>query len=399
MKKIPKIIYINQRSYGRFFPEEGTDYFYLFGVGHFLAEQILDNCDGLLLENWRCDKTLRRKMSKSVKGINCRIFPSFYSKRFGELSFSLLNDLSKEMKDNYVVLHLMGLHTNLCSLIAWLFRKYPIVGTHLGGANFRFKYDKTRKARSLVRDKIEKRILRYYDHILVQTETERDYLLNSLGAKSISRASIYGLDFDIFRRRDKYSSRKTLNWPLDKKIILSVGRAYHNKGIGFVLDAFSKLKDEGILLCMVSIHPSDPLYSEVVRSGASFAGDVDYFRLPLYYSAADLLIYLPFDDESLHFAGPGYVNIESLACGTPVVSTLLRHFPDPDINKVSRVPYKQEDVVPMVKELLNNPPSPMDCRQIAFKYYNWYTILGHHTEIYENLFQRYYDCKVTFGTK
>jgi glycosyltransferase involved in cell wall biosynthesis len=390
MKKKPKIIYINQRAYGRFFPDKKSDDFYLFGVGHFLAEQMSERYEGLALENWRCDKTLKRKMSKKVKGITCKIFPSIHTKKSGELSLSILGELLKEARGNSVLLHLMGVHTNLCSLIAWFFGKYPIVGTHLGGANFRFKYERMGNIRSLLRDNVEKRILSCYDHIFVQTATEKEYLLNSLPNKAITHDSIYGFDFSVFRRMNKVRARKLLKWPLDKKIILSVGRAYPLKGINNILDAYSKLRREGIQLFMVDIQPQDPLYSKVVESGAMFTGSVYYHRLPLYYSASDALVYLPFDDESLHFAGPGYVNLESLACGTPVVSTLLRHFPDSRINKVSRIPQKSEDVVPMIRDILQKPPSPSVCRSIVYQYYNWDSVILKHLRVYEQLFLQYY---------
>lgn len=394
LKRKVKIIYINQRSYGRFFPEKGTDDFYLFGVGHFLAEQISNKYGGIALENWRCDKTLRREMSKKVKGIHCRIFPSIHTRRFGEFSLSLLSDLSEEMRNNCVILHLMGVHTNLCSLIAWLFRKYPVVGTHLGGANFRFKYEKMGNVRSLFRDIIEKKILCCYDHFFVQTKTERDYLRNSCRADSISMVPIYGLDFNLFRRKNKSSTRRTLNWPLNKKIMLSIGRAYHNKGIRHVLDTFSELKNDGVSLFMIGIHQDDPLYRDVVESGASFTGDVHHCKLPSYYSAADLLIYLPFDEESLNFAGPGYVNMESLACGTPVVSTLLRHFPDSEIERVSRIPQEKGDAAAMVRDILKRPPSPSICRNVVYKHYNWGAIISYHMKVYRQLYRHYYNVHI-----
>jgi glycosyltransferase involved in cell wall biosynthesis len=173
--------------------------------------------------------------------------------------------------------------------------------------------------------------------------------------------------------------------------MLSIGRAYHNKGTRHVLDTFSELKSDGVLLFMVGIHQDDPLYSDVVESGASFTGDVNYFKLPSYYSAADLLIYLPFDEESLNFAGPGYVNMESLACGTPVVSTLLRHFPDSDIKKVSRIPQEKGDAATMVKDILKRPPPPSICRSVVYKHYNWDDIVSYHMKVYSQLYRHYYN--------
>ena len=306
-----------------------------------------------------------------------------------------LNELMKEKKDSCFIIHFMGTHDLFYDFVGIYFRKYPIVATHLGGANPYFKFKKNRKIASLLFGELEQRIfLRFHDHIFVTTKPAQDYFQKALTSGRVSKCPIYGFDFEVFKRVPKKIARRKLNLPLDSKIMLSVSRAYINKGIGFVLNAFSKLKGEGILLLMVDVQQKDSLYDKVVASGALHTGHVDYFSLPIYYSAADLLIYLPFDDDSLNFGGTSYVPLESLACGTPVVSTLLRHFPDPAIHRVARIPESPSDVVPMVKDILRNPPLPDDCRKLVYKYFNWDNVMRRHIDIYRDLFQRYYNRNV-----
>ena len=58
-----------------------------------------------------------------------------------------------------------------------------------------------------------------------------------------------------------------------------------------------------------------------VQDFVTFAGRIEQKRLPLYYSAADVLV-VPSRYESF-----GLVALEALACGTPVVATRFELLP------------------------------------------------------------------------
>jgi glycosyltransferase involved in cell wall biosynthesis len=235
-----------------------------------------------------------------------------------------------------------------------------------------------------------------FDHVFVQTETEKNYLLNILPSTNISRFTLFGFDFNIFKPLDKSTVRNKLGIPLERKIMLSVGRANAIKGVHNVVKVFQELKNEipELDLYCVDVQQGDQYYDLIKESGAKYTGPVFYNDLPDYYSAADVLVYLPFDDESLNFAGPGYVNMEALACGIPVVSSLLVNFWDEKINEVSRIPTTIEDALIMTRDLLQNPPDPLRCREVCFKYYNWSYIMDHHLSVYSNLFRKYYNTSI-----
>lgn len=61
-------------------------------------------------------------------------------------------------------------------------------------------------------------------------------------------------------------------------------------------------------------------------------GGIDSDKLPIYYSAADLLIVPSISEE-----GFGRVILESLACGTPVIGARRGAIPDALDNSVGRV--------------------------------------------------------------
>lgn len=395
-----KIIFINSRSYGREFPNESDKFFYLFGVGHFLAWEVLKLSNNVLVENWRADKTIKHDLEKTIDGITCRIFKGRETKFAGTVSFSMIKTLRRleKQKDFCILVHFQGMHNIGYDIITWLVPKIPVLSTHHGGGNFHFKYNKTKRIRSLLAEKFDKLTLKKrFDHLFVQTETEKKYLEDFLPETKISRVTPFGFDFDLFKPLDKTEARKKLGLSLNGKILLSIGRADPLKGVQHVVKIYQQLKSEipGIELLCIDVQPGDLYFNLIRESEARFIGHVSYYDLPMYYSAADVLVYLPFDDESLNFAGPGYVNAEALACGIPVVSSLLVHYWDDCIYEVARVPDNIDDAVKMTHELLDNPPDPERCREISFKYFNWSYVMEHHLKVYNSLLRKYYNTTIS----
>jgi glycosyltransferase involved in cell wall biosynthesis len=124
-----------------------------------------------------------------------------------------------------------------------------------------------------------------------------------------------GVDLDVFRPVDRRTVRTKLGLPLDAKVILFVAEKLSNRRKGFaaLLRALEHLPDsEGLLLLTIGTVESRGLLG---RFRCKELGRVnDEGLLGLAYSAADLFV-LPTlaDNQPL-------VLIESLACGTPIVS-------------------------------------------------------------------------------
>jgi glycosyltransferase involved in cell wall biosynthesis len=123
----------------------------------------------------------------------------------------------------------------------------------------------------------------------------------------------YSLSFDVFRPLDKKFSRKVLNLPLDKKIILFVSDNVNNKRKGFdlLLNAIQDFDKDSFHICCVGKTNRELLN----RSNISFVGLIKDERLmSIAYNASDVFI-LPSLEDNL----PN-VMLESLACGVPVIS-------------------------------------------------------------------------------
>lgn len=126
-----------------------------------------------------------------------------------------------------------------------------------------------------------------------------------------------GVDLRQFRPvADRAAARAELG--IDRPMLLSVGHLIPRKGHHLTIQALRALPHHGLLL--VGDGPERPsLEALAVRLGVSdrvrFVGPEPHARLPLYYTAADVMV--------LASSREGWANVllESMACGTPVVAT------------------------------------------------------------------------------
>jgi glycosyltransferase involved in cell wall biosynthesis len=118
-----------------------------------------------------------------------------------------------------------------------------------------------------------------------------------------------GLDVNIFKPFEQKAAREFWDLPADKKIILFGAAGTYNplKGFDILLEALKLIDSNNLFLCTFG--------SEQTVGNIYNAGMINNSRLlAVLYSAADLFI-MPSLAETF-----GQVTIESLACGTPVVS-------------------------------------------------------------------------------
>ncbi len=155
---------------------------------------------------------------------------------------------------------------------------------------------------------------------------KRSSLLSDLKVEVIP----YGLNTDIFKPIEKLAARNILNLPKNKKIILfgAINATTNRlKGFKYLKRAISELEkmktfneDE---LCLVIFGASYSKDMEKIPFEIRFLGRLyDDFSLKLSYSAADTFI-----TPSLQDNFPNTV-MESLSCGTPVVSFSIGGMPE-----------------------------------------------------------------------
>ncbi|MBI2867416.1 MAG: glycosyltransferase [Chloroflexi bacterium] len=134
-----------------------------------------------------------------------------------------------------------------------------------------------------------------------------------------------GVDLSLFHPLDMTASRKQLGLPEKGLVALYVGRVEPFKGVDLLLEATALLKRWDDLTVLV-VGGGSAGHADVERLSAlatelgiaerlRFTGSVPHHALPAYYSAADVCV-VPSYYESF-----GFVAVEAMACGTPVVAT------------------------------------------------------------------------------
>lgn len=143
------------------------------------------------------------------------------------------------------------------------------------------------------------------------------WMLDNTKAKAVLKKAEFfhlpnGIDTAVFSPLNQQMSRKLLNLPTGKKIILFVAGDLFNprKGFRYLLDAFSKLENGNHQLICVGNKYQNRLPKEV-----HYLGNIDDERLMrVVYAAADVTVIPSLEDNLPNTA------LESILCGTPLLA-------------------------------------------------------------------------------
>jgi D-inositol-3-phosphate glycosyltransferase len=250
------------------------------------------------------------------------------------------------------------------------------------------------------RIEIERRVMRHADAIVVSTEHERAALVELYGARRESAVVIPpGADLSTFRPIDRARARDELG--LDGELLLFVGRIDPVKGLDTLLEAL-KLLDErpGLQLLVVGgsppgtapsqLDPDERRLRDLARrlglgERVRWLGPIGQERLPLYYSAADVVV-VPSRYESF-----GLVALEALACGAAVVASRVGGLPTilRDRENGLLVPWRTpEAFAERIEQLLDDPELAARLRAAAPKSmarFSWAATAGRVIELYREL--------------
>ena len=352
---------------------ENDVFYYGMGISHFIAENFIRKKLNFDIEIWRTDEKIKTKVERKVKGFLGKVYP--YRELFNfPYSFQFIRDLKKQAKEYNLIIWFDGTRSLFYMFVSFFLRNTPMVAHLTGGANFKYKYKKTKKIKYYLAYLLERlTFAKYLDLAILGADGEFENFSNS----RILKQYTVGLDFNnIWKITDKVKAREQLGLPLDKKIILQMGRAYSFKGTQITVNAWLKhLKQKGILLYLTGIHETDEHYELVKNSGCNFRGFINDDDVPLWHVAADVYVYPPFDEITLAFAGVGNAPFEALACGTPIVCTTARflqffNIKKEEYNNIAKIPETEDEVAQQIEEFIAKPPSPQMCRNFVYKYYN-----------------------------
>lgn len=173
------------------------------------------------------------------------------------------------------------------------------------------------------RQRLYKRYIHWRTAKNLRIVSPSQWLKKRLQATELSRFSLchipYGIDLEHFYPVSQ--SRSYLGLPAENPIILFIAHADPNaqsfnprKGLKYVADAFfniilPKYSDAILMIAGESVIPNHPNIKPL--------GKVSYDKLPIYYSAADILTVASIVDNL------PYTVLEAMGCGTPVVGSRI----------------------------------------------------------------------------
>ncbi len=186
----------------------------------------------------------------------------------------------------------------------------------------------------IYRIKTEMHLARQSDKIFANSRTEEAYIESLYGARKDAIIILSpGVNVELFHPYDKVTAKKEVGAPLEKKMILFVGRPEPLKGIDTLMYAVKILIEKDPLLSLslwivggivgknIDTWSKELKKLESLRRTLSISSNVHFIgrksqeELPSFYNAADIVV-LP-----SHYESFGITALEAMACGTPVVTT------------------------------------------------------------------------------
>jgi starch synthase len=192
---------------------------------------------------------------------------------------------------------------------------------------------------SLLTSRIQKAAIRNIDRFHAVTERAREVLLLHGVAEERIFVQPFGIDIARFTAGEKKPSLLAQIWPGKSpgKIILFVGQLIRQKGVYPLLFAFHHLLQQSgsaakVKLLMIGEGSEGKrLRHLATRLGISehvrFMGSIDYHQLPDYYRLADVFV-LPSIPRDVWQEQFGFVLVEAMASGVPVVASLSGSIPE-----------------------------------------------------------------------
>lgn len=221
--------------------------------------------------------------------------------------------------------------------------------------------------------KIFKRILpKIADKFIISSKEEKN-LLKDLGIPDSSIAVLpIAVDLDVFKPAPEKKTENTL---------LFAGRIYPIKGLHILLEALTHVKTPIHLLVAGSAWDSEymkkieEMSNEINKAGfhkITFLGEINQSALVTCYQRASLVV-CPFIYETF-----SNVVRESLACGTPVISTGT-HLVDTCPDGISLARCNPKDLASAINNLLDKPElrekAGRDGRKTIERYYSWEAVV------------------------
>jgi len=318
------------------------------------------------------DPCIQHIFSLKLNSVKLLAFHTDLSLRAGiEYSRELIHYLQYISQKQDLLMHIHGDSNLMAGLLAAKFSHTPIVLQEHGyPPNFL-----TLKAARLLRNNI-----RFY---LFLTNEKREYITEqSKFDKRKTAVQTMGIDLNLFKPLSQEKCREAFNLPIDKFLVLYIGRFDSLKGLPIIIDIVRKLqKRYNIGLVAVGGSSNDPLYPLVRRATPYVFGRIANKIMPLIYGAGDALAYF-FKDA--RWSGPTVAAMEAMACNRYVISNTLFHVQNQikNMDDYGCFTGTKESIQSILEHLYVARPK---CRSrlIAEKLFGWDVVIENMKNIYK----------------
>jgi len=298
------------------------------------------------------------------------------------LFFMFLKGLKISKKSD--IIHAQWALSGLVGVFIKMFIKKPLIIT-IRGSDLKYAL------KSSLFKRIIMFVFRRADYIIaVSEDLKKDIALLGIENNKISMIP-NGIDTDLFKLRSKALIRKKLKLPLDKKIILFVGRLTKDKGISYLIQAFNKL-DHSFLLLLIGFGPDKPFFRKITEknNNITFLGEKEHDQVAEYMNASDVFI-LP----SLSEGRPNVI-LEAMASGLPIIATNVGGIPEMMQGNKNGFLIKKSnvnDIITAVRKIFDNPSKTKkmklsNLKKIKEGQSSWDNTCKKHIKIYNSLMQR-----------
>jgi D-inositol-3-phosphate glycosyltransferase len=252
----------------------------------------------------------------------------------------------------------------------------------------------------------EAEVMDLADRLVAATPLERAQMVWLYGVESGKIAVVpCGVDLDLFHPIPQNEAKDILGLPIERCVILFVGRIEPLKGIDTLLRAIALIAPEmpcwrdelsviiiggapgaGIEQVNAELARLEHLRAELgIEDLVTFLGAKDQDTLGYYYSAAEMVV-MP-----SHYESFGMVALEAMACGTPVVASKVGGlaFSVQDGHTGFLVPDRDaEALAAKIRLLLKDRDLRQQMGEQAVHWaqrYGWSTIANQTIELYEQV--------------
>lgn len=385
MKKQRKIIQILCHTLEN---DETRDYHVSGNWSTRLARSLLKFTPKYRCEVWYAIKDLDKKIEFEKERIHFKLFPAKTVSKAIESYFPLIQSplILEELKFQdpaNTIIHFQGERGTLLHKILQDFSLFKITVQYHGyGQPTWLDWFE----RLFITPK-ERENFKKVSHFFVNIKPRLEYLKNVLRipVKKISYQNV-GIDFGMFKPRNKYWARKKLKLPEKSFIMLHIGNLSSEKGVDKIIEAYKILKKKyrQLYLLFIGSNPKHPLYTRAHKIADKLMSNILYKNLPFYYNAADVYCYYG-NNKNIKYQGIGTAPTEALASNLNVISTNLIHFPDTIIDKIGFIPKNFREFVSQIEFLITNPGFTFNPRDKVARYTAYTYQTAHLLEIYEKL--------------